>query len=73
MMAMVMVTIVMVTIVMVTIMMVVNSEKECQAIYDCTTSTTQTSTTPDIHHTIGKNRTSTTPDIHHTGHPPHHV
>ena len=47
---------------------------------DCTTSTTQTSTTPDIHHTMGKighppHQTSTTPDIHHTvckiGHPPH--
>merc|ERR1711947_18265 len=43
-------------------------------------STTQTSTTPDIHHTMGKighppHQTTTTPDIHHTmskiGHPPH--
>merc|ERR1712088_569763 len=40
---------------------------------DCTTSTTQTSTTPDIHHTRHPpHRTSTTPDIHHTRHPPHH-
>ena len=36
----------------------------------------QTSTTPDIHHTVCKIRhpphqTSTTPDIHHTRHPPH--
>ena len=56
---------------------------------DCTTSITQTSTAPDIHHTghpphqtsttsdihhtIGKKRTSTTTDIHHTRKPPHHM
>ena len=57
-----------------------NSHRACAVcsytLEDCKTSTTQTSTIPDIHHTEHPpHQTSTKPDIHHTvskiGHPPH--